>query len=98
MKRPLNETELKISKKNLELIKDELEGLEKIDIARKQLALDTAEIEFNRQIKQLEKDLKGLKNEANVMKETVKILEDQIQNGVEEKEEASDTESEKEVN
>ncbi len=83
MKRELTQDEKNRISKNLIIIKDDLEGLERIDIAKKELAIDTAEIEVRRQMKALTQELKKLKNEAEVMKNTIAILEDQLENGVE---------------
>lgn len=84
-KRQLNDFELKISKKNLERLSEDLEGIEKIDIAQKKLAIETAEISMNRQVKKLKQEVRALEMTSNTIKETIKVVEDQVENGVEEK-------------
>lgn len=85
-KRQLNEYEKKTSIKNLITLEEELEYTEKIDIAKKQHAIDTAEIIVKKQLRDLNSDLKVLNNEADILRNTIIILKDQVENGVEIKE------------
>lgn len=82
MKRELNEQEKKFINKRLISLEFELEGIEKIDIAKKQLAIDTANIAVDRQLDVLKKEVKQLTNEAEIIRATIKILHEQLEIGV----------------
>ena len=88
MKRKLTELETKFASNNLVTLKDELEYLKKVEIPRIQLILDTAEIAVKKQIREKEQELKVGNTNLEELENAVKVLEDQIQNGVEQKEES----------
>lgn len=92
MKRELTETEIGFINKRLGPLNDELAGIEQVDIAKTQLAIDTADIELKRQLNVLKHKVKSFQAEADTIRGTIDVLHDQIENGVEVKEE------EKEVN
>ena len=84
VKRQLNEDEQRFSKVNLEVLNDELDYIEQVQLPTIQHSLNTADIVFKRQIKQLEKQKNNIEKDIKETKKTIDILTDQIENGVEE--------------
>lgn len=98
MKRQLTEDERKLSLKNLEFLETDLEYLDKVLIPRKQFTLDTAEIEFKVQLKQVQQELNNLQRKKDEIQKVIEITKDQVENGVEVKEESKEEKSEEEKN
>ena len=80
--RHLTEQEKKLITKNLKIMEDELEYKEKVTLARKQFAIDVAELEFRKQVKELEKGVKVLKVEVEEYKYSITELKRQLEEGV----------------
>ena len=82
-KRPLTETERKITEKNLQSLKEELEYVEKVKLPQKRFILDTADIVFKRQIKEVDVEVKRISKDMEELKAIIRETEKQITEGVE---------------
>lgn len=87
-KRPLNETEKKFATKNLIILEDELEYKE-IELARKELSIRAAPIEYKKQVKQMQHEEKIFRAELKELQGTITTLRSQINTGVEPKKNAT---------
>ena len=82
-KRKLTEDEIRVTMINLTPMKEEMEYLEKVLLAQKQLAIDTAHIQVREQLKELEAKKRIINAKIEDLKRNIEICEDQIKNGVE---------------
>jgi len=89
-KRQLTEDEKRLIGKNLEILRDELEYLEKVELPRVKLTLDTADIVVKRQIQETERQKRRIEAEIEERKNSIAILEKQLVEGVEVKEKTED--------
>lgn len=80
--RSLTEQERKLITKNLKILEEELEYKEKVTLARKQFAVDVAELEFKKQMKDIEKEIKVLKTEVEEYSYSITELNRQLEEGV----------------
>ena len=81
-KRKLDETEKRFAKQNLEILKTELEYIEKVELPRIQFTIDTADLVIKKQLADKTQEKAKLEHDINSIKKTIEILEDQIKNGV----------------
>lgn len=85
-KRQLEGIEREVTEKNLAKDKLDLEYLSNVAIVKKELAVKLAPLEYKYQLEQLQKELKQLKQTKEVLEKSIAITEDQLQNGVDKKE------------
>ena len=90
MRRKLDEVEERISRKNLKSMQDELNYVENVELARIDFVLSVADLEFEHQKHELENKKRSIQMEVKEMKRQIDILNDQIENGVEIKDEKED--------
>ena len=81
-KRRLDETESKFANQNLTIMVEEIEYREKVELAKIQFVLDTAELSVKRQLKETEMKKKQIEKDVEELKRNVRILRNQIRNGV----------------
>lgn len=84
-KRQLTKEEKIIISKNIEFIKENLEYDEAI-AKQVDVQIEIAPILYNHQIEEIKRKREGLKAEIEEMQNSLKILDDQLKNGVEVKE------------
>lgn len=94
MKRPLNEDECRITKKNIELIEKDLEYKTKVEHARLKLSIDVAPIEYNRQLEGLQKQLRTVEAEIKELTNASNLFNKQLIEGVDVIEEVQDEQAE----
>ena len=87
MKRMLNEEEKHFVLKNLETLKIDAEYIEKVDIPKKRFTIDNAAIIVKKQVRDTEIELRILESKLDEMNKSIKILEKQLREGVDIKEE-----------
>jgi len=86
-KRKLTDDEVKVTIRNIEILKEKIKDLE---YYRKynELMIDSGlEVNLKEQKRKFKKQLNEVMTEQNSMRATIKIAEDQVENGVEIKEE-----------
>jgi hypothetical protein len=83
MKRELREDERKFTEKNLKNLNQELEYLEKVELARKILAIDTAQIVVKKQVADLEVEKKVLTRKIEELKSIINSTQKILDEGVE---------------
>jgi hypothetical protein len=86
-KRMLDEVELRMANRSLEMLKADADFLEQVEIPKREFTLKTADIVVKKQLKDTEMELKILTNQLEDKKSTIEELEKQINEGVEVKEE-----------
>lgn len=82
-KRQLNNDEKRFAIKNLKIMKEELEYLERVELLKIQLILDTAELVVKKQLKEKELEKKKLVANIEELTNAIKILKTQLREGVE---------------
>ncbi|MCK5625144.1 hypothetical protein KAI04_04860 [Candidatus Pacearchaeota archaeon] len=85
-KRKLNNYEKQMTEKNLIIHKEDIEYLEEVLLPQKQLAIDTAQIVVNRQIRELKTEVSMFNKKLSELKSIVEVGENQILHGVDIKE------------
>ena len=83
MKRELNAEERKFTEENLKNTQAECDYLEKVELARKQLAIDTAEIVIAHQVAELEAEKNVLLSKINTLKLMIENSTKMLNEGVE---------------
>ncbi len=86
-KRKLDKFEQRITKKNLDIHRDDVEYLEKFLLPETQFKIDTAYLVVKNQIRELEVRKKVILGQLKELKSIVEVSEKQLQEGVEIKEE-----------
>ena len=81
-KRQLNDDEKRFAIKNLKIMKEELEYLEKVDLPKIQLVLDTAELVVKKQLQEKEIEKKKIAANIEELTNAIKILKKQLREGV----------------
>ena len=81
VKRELNEQEKNATQKNIYLQEVELKYVEKVELPRKQMAIDTVDIVVKKQVADLEIEKKVLVHKAEQLKIILEIYKKQIEEG-----------------
>ena len=92
VKRELNEKEKNVTQKNMYAQEVELEYVEKVEIPRKQMAIDTVDIVVKKQMADLEAEKRILVHKAEQLKMILEISKKQLEEGVEIKEPVEEVE------
>ncbi len=85
MKRKFTKTEERITKKNVEMLNEELE-YEYVILQQKQHAVESAPIIVKKQIKELNQQIKVILQKINEMESIIEISTKQLKEGIEIKE------------
>lgn len=86
-KRQLNEQEKKFVNKSIERLQVELEYKENVELKRKEFNLEVAPLEYAKQVKDLEAELRALTSEVTELKNALTELSRQLEEGVDVREE-----------
>lgn len=80
--RQLSDVEKKFASKNIKILEEDLIYKEQVQLKRKLLAIEVAPLEYAKQLKDMENDKKSLIKDIEELKSTLRILKEQIRNGV----------------